>query len=261
MNFKTNDGVNLVYDDQGSGTPIVILTGIGGSRKIWSAQVPVLLENGYRVINIDAQNQGASDQTVQGRRISRHAMDVAELMTALDLDQAILMGNSLGAATFFAYLSLFGDKHVKAVIDVDQSPKMVADAGWPFGFKQLTWDNFPNLLAEPMGKSTAVRIDDAVYAQIHEEKQKYPYDAALNYPLMVDHAAQDWRDVLSQLQAPLLIIAGEQSPFFNPKFAATAAQLAHHGIAQIVPDAGHIVMAEQPKRFNQVLLSFLRTLD
>lgn len=261
MNFKTNDGVNLVYDDQGSGTPIVILTGIGGSRKIWAAQVPVLLANGYRVINIDARNQGASDQTVQGRRISRHAMDVAEIMAALDLDQAILLGNSLGAATFFAYLSLFGEKHVKAVIDVDQSPKMVADADWPFGFKQLTWDNFPQVLAEPMGKSTAGRIDDAVYAQIHEEKQKYPYDVALNYPLMVDHAAQDWRDVLLHLRAPLLIVAGGESPFFNNNFAEASVKLTRHGIAKVISKAGHIVMAEQPEQFNQVLLDFLNTLE
>ncbi|TGD17738.1 alpha/beta fold hydrolase [Levilactobacillus suantsaiihabitans] len=261
MNFKTNDGVNIVYDDQGSGTPIVILTGIGGSRKIWAAQVPVLVAAGYRVINIDARNQGASDQTVQGRRITRHAMDVAELLAALKVDQAILLGNSLGAATFFAYLSLFGEAHVKAVIDVDQSPKMVAEAGWPYGFKQLTWDNFPQLLAEPMGKSTAGRIDDGVYAQIHAEKQTHPYDAALNYPLMIDHAAQDWRDVLLHLQAPFLIIAGGKSPFFNPEFAAIAAKLAHHGTAKIVPDAGHIVMAEQPAQFNQILLAFLKTLD
>lgn len=261
MNFKTNDGVNIVYDDQGSGTPIVILTGIGGSRKIWSAQVPVLLAKGYRVVNIDARNQGASDQTVQGRRISRHAMDVAELLAALDLKQVILLGNSLGAATMFAYLSLCGEARVKAVIDVDQSPKMVADAGWPYGFKQLTWENFPDLLGEPMGKSTAGRIDDGVYAQVHAEKQLHPYDAALNYPLMVDHATQDWRDVLMHLRAPLLIVAGEQSPFFNPQFAATAAQLAHHGTAKIIPNAGHIVMAEQPAQFNQVLLEFLGTLD
>jgi len=104
MQFKTNDGVTLSYDDEGTGVPIVILTGIGGSRVIWAAQIPRLIAAGYRVINLDARNQGASAHTIYGRRISRHAMDVAELMDDLELDQVILLGNSLGAATFFAFL-------------------------------------------------------------------------------------------------------------------------------------------------------------
>lgn len=258
MQFKTNDGVTLSYDDEGTGVPIVILTGIGGSRVIWAAQIPRLIAAGYRVINLDARNQGASAHTIYGRRISRHAMDVAELMDDLELDQVILLGNSLGAATFFAYLSLFGERRVRAVIDVDQSPKMVTEEGWSYGFKDLTWETFPALLMAPLGKSTAGPIDDAVYAQVKAASAAHPYDAAMNAPLLIDHAAQDWRDVLIHLQAPLLIVAGQESPYFNSDFAAASAGMAHNGIAKVVPHAGHVVMAEQPAAFNQILLDFLK---
>lgn len=259
MQFKTNDGVTISYDDEGTGTPIVILTGIGGSRVIWAAQVACLVAAGYRVINLDARNQGASAHTIYGRRITRHAMDVAELMDQLGLDQVILLGNSLGAATFFAYLSLFGEQRVRAVIDVDQSPKMVAEEGWSYGFKDLTWATFPDLLTAPLGKSTAGPIDDAVYAQVKAATAAHPYDAALNAPLLIDHAAQDWRDVLLHLHAPLLIVAGQESPYFNSDFAAVSAGMAHNGTAKVVPHAGHVVMVEQPAAFNQILLDFLQT--
>ncbi len=257
MKFTTNDGVQLAFDDQGTGTPVVILTGIGGSRVIWENQVEHLLAQGYRVINVDARNQGASAHTFKGRRITRHAMDLAELLDHLNVQDVILLGNSMGAATIFAYVSLFGTAKVQAVIDVDQSPKMVADADWSFGFKNLTWEQFPTLLREPLGKATASRISDATFAKVQAVNAQYPYDAELNYPLLVDHAAQDWRDVLLQLKVPLLIVAGEKSPYFNPKFAEVCANLAPHGTAKVVAHAGHIVMAEQPAAFNQVLDDFL----
>lgn len=63
MRFKTSDGVRLEYDDSGQGPVVMILSGIGGSRVIWRDQVSALVDAGYRVINIDARNQGASEHT------------------------------------------------------------------------------------------------------------------------------------------------------------------------------------------------------
>ncbi|GAF38971.1 alpha/beta hydrolase fold [Agrilactobacillus composti DSM 18527 = JCM 14202] len=196
MKFKTSDDTTLSYDDLGEGTPILILTGIGGSRQIWQSQVKTLLAAGYRVINVDARNQGASEHTAKGLRISRHAVDIQELITYLQLPQVILLGNSMGAATCFAYVSLFGDRQLKAIIDVDQSPKMINDATWPYGYQDLTWSTFPDYLKLPMGKATKKRIADDLFATVKTVAQNHPYDADLNYPFLVDHAFQDWRDVI-----------------------------------------------------------------
>lgn len=58
MRFITSDQVSLDYTDKGSGQPIVILTGFGGSKEIWHRQVSVLLDAGYRVINLDGRCRG-----------------------------------------------------------------------------------------------------------------------------------------------------------------------------------------------------------
>lgn len=79
------------------------------------------------------------------------------------------------------------------------------------------------------------------------------------FPLLVNHAVQDWRDVIRQLTVPFLIIAGAKSPFFNPDFAAVTAQMALRGQSVVIPEAGHIVMAEQSAAFNKALLEFLAT--
>lgn len=258
MFLTMNDGVKLAYSDQGTGQPIVILTGFGGAKEIWQAQIPALLAAGYRVINVDARNQGQSQHTVKGRRISRHGMDLAEVIQQLMLKHVILLGNSMGAATIFAYLSLFGDANVGAVIDIDQSPKMINTPDWPYGFKQATWTDYPDYFRMPLGPSTFKHIDDKTFALVQAAAQKAPFDAKLNEPFLFDHAAADWRDVVAQLSKPLLILAGAQSPYFNPDFAAITAAMAVKGEAKVIQQAGHIVMAEQSQATTEAILSFLK---
>lgn len=257
MKFITKDRVSLDYTDQGTGQPVVILTGLGGVKEIWRQQISALLAAGYRVVNLDCRNQGQSEHTAKGLRISRHAQDLAELIAALKLEQVILVGNSMGAATIFAYVSLYGTQNITKIIDVDQSPQMINTVEWPYGFKQLAWDNFYTYLQLPMGRSTFKHIDDETYKQIRPIQQAYPYDAELNLPFLVDHAMQNWRDVIADLQCPILFVAGGESPYFDSKFASTAAALAPFGQAKVIADSGHIVMAEQSAAFNQVLLTFL----
>ncbi|AVK61598.1 alpha/beta hydrolase [Lactobacillus sp. CBA3605] len=260
MKFMTSDHVSLDYTDTGHGRAVVILTGFGGSKAIWAAQIPVLVAAGYRVINLDGRCQGLSQHTAKGLRMSRRALDAAELIAALQLDRPILLGNSMGAATWFAYLSLFGDANVGAVIDVDQSPKMINTPQWAYGFKKLTWADFPASFQQPLGRSTFKHIDDDTYAQVKAVAAQAPFDAALMGPLLINHAVQDWRDVVRQLTKPFLIIAGRESPYFNSEFAAVVAQTAPQGHSVVIPEAGHIVMAEQSAAFNATLLPFLATI-
>lgn len=257
MEFKTSDNVRLEYDDEGTGTPIIILTGIGGSRKIWRSQMNKLVREGYRVINVDSRNQGASQRTSKGMRISRHAADIHELISILDLHNIIFLGNSMGASTFFAYISVFGDRSVQAIVDVDQSPKMINDRTWHYGFKDLTWDTFPDDLKFPMGPATYENIDDKLFEIIKQENKMYPYSPDSNYQFLIDHAFQDWRDVIQSMSVPLLVVAGKRSPYFNSKFANETAKMAKNGFSEIIENCGHIIMAERPKEFWGVLKRFL----
>ncbi|CAM3196950.1 alpha/beta fold hydrolase [Lactiplantibacillus plajomi] len=260
MKFKTSDHVTLDYTDEGQGQAVVILTGFGGSKDIWRAQIPVLLDAGYRVINIDARCQGLSQHTAEGLRISKHAVDAHELMTKLGVSRPILLGNSMGASTWFAYLSLYGNAGIKAVIDVDQTPKMINTDDWQYGFKQVEWADFPDYFKKPLGRSTYRQIDDATYAAVKAVEKQAPFDGVLTLPLLINHAFQDWRDVLCRMTMPFLVIAGEQSPYFNSDFAAVAARMAENGQSVVIPEAGHIVMAEQSQAFNEALLGFLKAL-
>ncbi|MCF6159756.1 alpha/beta fold hydrolase [Furfurilactobacillus milii] len=260
MQFITSDGVRLEYDDVGTGQPIVIMTGFAGNKEIWRSQVAALFQAHFRVINLDRRNHGQSESTAKGLRMSRQGKDLAELLDYLHLDHVDLMGNSMGAAVAWAYCSLYGDHRLRRMICVDQSPKMISDHGWPYGMLDLNWENFPEATAKMLQVHTTYkRINDETYQAVKKAQVGHRFNEQLNQPLLWDHAFQDWRDVLRQLSIPVLFVAGAHSPFWSPKHAVAAAEMTPNGASFIVPEAGHIVMAEQQERFNERMLAFLKT--
>ena len=96
--------------------------------------------------------------------------------------------------------------------------KMIADKTWQYGFKDLTWDNYPEMLKFDFGKAFYHHIDEKMFQDAKNEYQAFPYNPEENYNCLVEHAEQDWRDMIIDSPVPMLVIAGEKSPFFNPDF-------------------------------------------
>ena len=172
MEFKTNDNVTLHYSDTGEKDKPVLLgiPGIGGSSQMWRDLIN-LFKKDYRFIMLDTRNQGKSERTYRGQRISRHAADLEELLVKLDLHDVVAIGNSMGAANIWAYLSIYGKGRLKAMVDLDQSPKMIADKNWKYGFKDLNWDNYPEMLKLDFGKAFYHHIDDEMFEAAKKEYQ------------------------------------------------------------------------------------------
>ncbi|CAM3122151.1 Pimeloyl-ACP methyl ester carboxylesterase [Lactobacillus bombicola] len=253
----TNDGIRIhYYDTQLDKQPLLAIPGIGGSALLWEKALEQF-QSKFRIIIIDPRNQGKSARTFQGQRISRHAADLAELIQKLDLSHIIGIGNSMGAANFWAYISIYGSDRLNALIDLDQPPKMINDSTWKFGFKDLTWANFPDYLKLDFGSGIYAQIDDAMFEKAHQFAQKYPYFPKSNYLCRINHAEQDWRDVLVNLKIPMLVLAGKNSPFFNYHFAYKMTELNSQISAKIIPECGHIIQAEQPNVMYEEVLNFL----
>ncbi|GEN95899.1 alpha/beta fold hydrolase [Pediococcus ethanolidurans] len=257
MYFKTSDEVKINYEDEGLGPVIVFLTGFGGSKEIWHRQKLALIQHNYRVVTMDFRNQGVSQHVNWGLRVSRLAADVHELCLLLKLTEIILVGNSMGGAVVYAYLSLYSSNQIKRVVVVDQSPKMINDHDWHFGFKGLNWQNFKQRLQQPLGSSTFKHIDDDTFILVKKVTESHPFDSRLDYELLINHAVQDWRDVLRRLSIPMLLVVGKQSPYFDYRFGFEVQKLNSKIRTKVVNESGHIVMAEQSEKFNQLLLEFL----
>ena len=150
--FKTNEGVRLHYQfDGNSYHPVVVfLCGYTSMITTLVAQVVTFKNAGFRVLRFEYRNHGQSEQTDKSLRISRLAMDLANLLDYLHVNQFTLIGHSMGAMVASQYISLFGDRQVNVIVTEDQTPKMLNEDGWQYGVKDSSFarisqisDSFP----------------------------------------------------------------------------------------------------------------------
>jgi len=256
MEFMTSDGITLNYHDQGTGQSVVLVTGFGGYQEIWKLQVEYLLAMNCRVITFDHRNHGQSQRTNQGLTIQRLTTDLAELIDYLHLQKPILIGHSMGASICYSYLSRY--RNVKAVMAIDQSPKMLNDKKWPYGFEDITLDNFAEKVSTPNGVHETLRgLDNRVAFDLNNIRNQFPFQRKESLPLLFDHLQKDWRKTLLQTAVPMSLVAAQQSPYFNCKYVEKISEN-NSQISQVVLDnCGHDIMAEIPEVFDQTLRHFI----
>lgn len=257
MYFETSDHVKLFYTDTQKGNlTLICIPGIGGSHVLWD-QVVDLLKEQYRVIVTDPRNQGLSQRTPKGETIERHAQDLEELLEYLKIDKAVGMGNSMGAATLFAYINKYGANRFLRLVDLDQSPKMIADPSWQYGFKDLDIDNFLEYLKLDFGKAHYAHLNHQMVARAKKEYHDFPYDPKQNYRFLVDHASKDWRNTLKNLTIPLLILVGDHSPYFDYNFVKEVASWNKLISYKVIKDCGHLIQAEKPQELATIIEKFV----
>ncbi|TRZ43554.1 alpha/beta fold hydrolase [Robertkochia solimangrovi] len=139
--LKLKDGVEIFYKDWGSGQPLVFHHGWPLSSDDWDAQMMFFLEQGYRVIAHDRRGHGRSSQTYSGNEMDTYAADVAALVEALDLKDAIHIGHSTGGGEVIRYVAKYGKgRAAKAVLIGAVPPVMVKSDKNPEGVPISVFD-------------------------------------------------------------------------------------------------------------------------
>lgn len=265
--FLTNDGVRLNYLDEGEGRPVVLIAGFTAPATSWSLQAPALVARGHRVLSLDRRAHGESEAPAHGYRMARHGADLADFLAELDLADVVLVGGSQGANTIWSYADLFGTARIGAVVTVDQTPKMVNTEDWPHGFYGYTAENLGTLFATGVpqtGRGLPPERKIEKVARLLEVMGLTMADVAAPKPLspgmlalLLDHAVQDWRDVVARVDVPVLFVAGRESEVWPCEHAEAAAALNAKATFAIVEDSGHAVNVDQPEAFTTLLLDFL----
>jgi non-heme chloroperoxidase len=264
--FTTNDGVSLSYTDQSTGHPVVLIHGYTAPGSSWALTSDALLDAGYRVITFDRRSTGESESPMFGQRMARHGRDIGELLDHLGLADVTLVGASMGGNAIWAYVDQFSSGRLRDVVIVDQTPKMLNTPDWPHGFYRYNLANAGTLFAEgvtPTGVGRAAEKSAPGLAQLAERMGGPPAfrnpAAPETIRLLLDHALQDWRDVVARIDRPVLMVAGRESQLWPCEHAAAAIADNPLGRAVVIEDCGHMVTFDQLDLFNEVLLDFLRT--
>ena len=123
--LRTRDGATIYYKDWGSGAPVVFSHGWPLSADAWEDQMFYLASHGYRVIAHDRRGHGRSSQPFDGNDMDSYADDLAELIEALDLQGATLVGHSTGGGEVARYIGRHGTARLSGAVLVGAVPPLM----------------------------------------------------------------------------------------------------------------------------------------
>ena len=146
--MTTTDGTEIFYKDWGKGQPVVFHHGWPLTSDDWDVQMLFLLSKGYRVIAHDRRGHGRSSQSWTGNDMGTYAYDVVQLVSELNLKDAIHVGHSTGGGEVVRYVARHGKGRVaKAVLIGAVPPIMLKTQANPGGLPIEVFDRFRTALA------------------------------------------------------------------------------------------------------------------
>jgi peroxiredoxin len=194
---ENSTDIELYYEDHGSGQPVVLIHGYPLNGASWEKQTTALLTAGFRVITYDRRGFGKSSKPTEGYDYDTFAADLDTLLTALDLNEAVLVGFSMGTGEVARYLSTYGSARVaRAVFLASLEPFVLKTEDNPDGVPQDVFD----------GLTQAVTADP--YAFLREFfKNFYNTDTFLGTPRLSQEAVDASWNVAAAAGATALVAA------------------------------------------------------
>ncbi len=113
--LTTRDGNSLHVKDTGEGRAVVLIHGWPLTGDMWEYQSLALIEAGYRVITYDRRGFGQSSHPAAGYDYDTFADDLAEVLDAGEVQDATLIGFSMGGGEIARYLSRHGTDRIRSV--------------------------------------------------------------------------------------------------------------------------------------------------
>ncbi|RFU77417.1 secreted hydrolase [Trichoderma arundinaceum] len=276
--ITTFDGITLRYIAAGNTSDPVLLLIPGWVQTAiqWRKQISYFSAK-YRVIAIDHRGHGDSDKPDRGYRLSRLAADLHEVITQLDLKNIILCGHSMGCSVIWAYWDSFAASRsrISRLILVDQSPCMTKDPAWKEGIAESLGAILTPSMAFEMGSSLcgsggneyatgflrtlfspSLSTEDFEWTMQQCSKISLAHAATL----LVNHASQDWRDVIPTITVPTLVVGAEGSVFRAHCSRWIASQIQGGRVEIFEEDEGgsHFMFWENEAKFNKVVEEFLQ---
>jgi pimeloyl-ACP methyl ester carboxylesterase len=247
------------YMDKGKGEAIVLLHGFCGSSGYWEKVIPKLAEN-FRVIAPDLPGHGESGQMAEGYFIETIADHFKNFLQKLELDKVTMFGHSLGGYITLAFVKKYSEVlngfsliHSTAHPDSEEAKKArVANAEKveQEGIEVLIDGLVPKLFSPD---NTARNAEDIQRAK--EIGYKTSLEGAIGALLaMKERPAAN--SVLEETSLPVLLVAGEKDQIIPSEKTFSVSR---ENIRQeLIEDAGHMGMYENPEKLVAVMKRFLK---
>jgi pimeloyl-ACP methyl ester carboxylesterase len=265
-------GQHIAYLDVGTGPPVILIHGFGGSMWQWEYQQHALSQH-FRVLTLDLPGAGLSDKPEIDYRPEQMLDFVVGFMDAVQIPQAALVGNSMGAGLAIG-MALTHPSYVSKLVLIDGLPSHVME--------KLTSPSVRRAL-ETTAPAWLVSFGNRLFGGLMIESvlQEIVHDPALLTPAVIERSNRN--RLRPGLIKPILAVK-ENLPVWESGFATRIGEITHstlvlwgeedrvfplavgEGLHQTIkgsrfiriPKAGHIPQWERPDLVNQELITFIR---
>ena len=263
QHFTASDGARIAYRDEGRGRPLVLLHGLMAHGGFFQAQNA--LADRFRLIRIDLRGHGASAADGTGPSIDQLVGDVAQLVEALELEDAIGIGWSLGATVLWRVLDgPVGSRFAGAVV-IDMTARVRNDGEWELGLSPDVCEARTAAIAEDF-ESFAVGAGQGIFAQPIDAARRpladwASFEFARNDPgtiasLWTALEQEDLRGLLGRIGQPTLVVHGARSQLYGDGTADHLVSALPNARAVRFGRSGHAPHIEEPELFNQIIADF-----
>jgi pimeloyl-ACP methyl ester carboxylesterase len=260
--FTASDGARIAYSDEGEGRPLLFLHGLMADSGFFERQRS--LADAFRLIAVDLRGHGGSPAGPVPPTIGTLADDVAALVRALELEDAIGVGWSLGAAVLWRVLTGPASRKFAGSVVVDMTPRVLNDPEWDLGLSRETCEARSQAISEDF-PAFAAAAGQAIFAAPGSEADRAATAFAANDPAAIGAlweslVEEDFRPLLPSIRQPTLVVHGAHSHLYGADTAGHLVEALPRARAVTFDRSGHAPHLEQPELFNAVLREFAATL-
>ncbi len=255
MPTRKINGVDLFYEEMGSGEPILFHHGYTGAHDVWLEEISPRLEDKYRCVVMDCRGAGDSEHPEGGHTIEQYALDVLGMVDALGLETFTYVGHSMGGGIGYQLGTHYAGRLDRLVLvapipaaGVRADPKMHEAA--------------KALRKSPDGRETMIAQRMLQRLRATEDMIVRGVDRALS--VSDAHYEESWQsmldfdvsDMLDQLATPTLIIAGAADGLCTAN--VNDWQRLPNATLHVFSRVGHNIPRDVPDEFAEVIDDFMR---
>lgn len=254
-------GTPLAHDERGSGPALVLIHGHPFSRRMWEGQLDSL-SDAFRVIAPDLPGYGRSPARAETITPRGLADAVIELLDAIAVERATVVGLSLGGLVAMELGLGYPDRVDRLVLTATTAAPLTADeaATRRATASRLETDGMLDHALEMAGRlfGPAARRDPSLVLPVLETMlTTSPAGAAAALRGRAERPPYD--RLLSGLQMPVLVLVGDADFFSTTEVTAQLVASLPDPDVLILPGIGHMPNLEAPDRFDEAVRAFAAT--
>lgn len=257
MALTTINGIDVDYADVGKGDVVVLLHGLGSTKKDWDLQIPVLSQK-LRVIAPDFRAHGNSERVPKNQGVEVMTEDIFQLLKFLNIKKASFVGFSMGGAVCFN-MAYSHPEVVDKLVIVNSGPdfnnakgsgvdllaertNIIKEEGFEALAETISKGMFPEESQQQWRKEFYQRIIDN-----DEDAYLYTFGSLMKWGL---------DDKVSEIKQATLVIASDMD-YTSVDYKKAYANKMENAKLVVIENSRHGIVLDQAEKLNQELLKFL----